>query len=541
MESTVRLCAHHGMLEKNKIPIMVSSMSSKRLHGVVELNLRAPPAARGLALVDPSQPIMHGSEGDLVLAVGTNAALIPRLVRSLAASTAGIVLSQAQATASVRRAARTTGTPLYLIPDGVGWTEVYDVLAAAVRPATVSGRTRPGRDLTALAETIAHLTGGLVIIEDAQDRLIAYSRSTDDVDELRRLSILGRSGPPEYLALLREWGVYQKLSGPDTVVEIAADAGSGIRARLAVGVFAGRRRLGTIWVQQGSMDFPPHARQALLGAARLTAEQLVGATDALNGEPAEDAVRDLLGGPESTALQNRADAADPCQVIAVAPREWVADPVERIAALTALSSTVTLHAVGYRSDAMTAIIDEVCYVLLPGLTPAPTDGITGRAIRTMTTAARQRLDIAVSAGIGPVVPRLSDAYRSRVLADRALGYRSGEGSSDVRFFSEIRAHLVTNIAVEAVDAAGVEYSDVALTQLRSGSPDLALTLLRYLDVGSDVGQVAETLDLHPTTVRYRLRRAVEISGLDLSDPERRLAAHLQLRASVHSANGGSTT
>ena len=37
------------------------------------------------------------------------------------------------------------------------------------------------------------------------------------------------------------------------------------------------------------------------------------------------------------------------------------------------------------------------------------------------------------------------------------------------------------------------------------------------------------LFVHPNTLRYRLRRLEEVSGLDLADPEQRFAAMLQLR------------
>src|SRR6185437_11122808 len=156
-------------------------------------------------------------------------------------------------------------------PDSVSWRQLHAALTARL------DRSRPaGDELADLAQTIATLTGGLVTIEDTAARVLAYSRSSDEVDELRRLSILGRSGPAGYLALLREWGVYDRLATPEEVVEIAEHPATGMRRRLAIGVFAGERQLGTIWVQQGSTEFGPHARQALLGAARLTAEQLIG-------------------------------------------------------------------------------------------------------------------------------------------------------------------------------------------------------------------------------------------------------------------------
>ena len=70
-----------------------------------------------------------------------------------------------------------------------------------------AGEDGPG-DLFTLAQTVALLTRGIVVIEDTASRVLAYSRSDSDaaqVDELRRLSILGWQGPADYLRLLREW------------------------------------------------------------------------------------------------------------------------------------------------------------------------------------------------------------------------------------------------------------------------------------------------------------------------------------------------
>ncbi|MFD1050894.1 helix-turn-helix domain-containing protein, partial [Kibdelosporangium lantanae] len=50
-----------------------------------------------------------------------------------------------------------------------------------------------------------------------------------------------------------------------------------------------------------------------------------------------------------------------------------------------------------------------------------------------------------------------------------------------------------------------------------------------LDAFGDVIAAASALHVHPNTFRYRLRRLTEISGLDLTDPDARFAAMLQLR------------
>jgi DNA-binding PucR family transcriptional regulator len=55
------------------------------------------------------------------------------------------------------------------------------------------------------------------------------------------------------------------------------------------------------------------------------------------------------------------------------------------------------------------------------------------------------------------------------------------------------------------------------------------TLLAYLDAFGNVGEAAAAVHLHPNSFRYRLRRVCEISGIDLDDPDARLAVMLQLR------------
>lgn len=54
-------------------------------------------------------------------------------------------------------------------------------------------------------------------------------------------------------------------------------------------------------------------------------------------------------------------------------------------------------------------------------------------------------------------------------------------------------------------------------------------MLAYLDAFGDARAAARELSIHPNTVRYRVRRATEVSGLDLGDPAQRLLTELQLR------------
>lgn len=67
---------------------------------------------------------------------------------------------------------------------------------------------------------------------------------------------------------------------------------------------------------------------------------------------------------------------------------------------------------------------------------------------------------------------------------------------------------------------------------------LAETLYKWFACGRDTVATAAATHLHVNSVRYRLRRAQEISGLELDDWDQRLLAEVQLRMWKASLAGG---
>ncbi len=64
---------------------------------------------------------------------------------------------------------------------------------------------------------------------------------------------------------------------------------------------------------------------------------------------------------------------------------------------------------------------------------------------------------------------------------------------------------------------------------KSGS-ELVKTLARYLECGGNYDETAEVIAVHRSTLRYRLQRIREISGLDLNDVDSRFNLHVATRA-----------
>jgi DNA-binding PucR family transcriptional regulator len=482
-------------------------------------------ATTAVAVADPQEPGAPLAAGELVLGVGIGPADAAALLASArAAGAAGVLLrrpaGRAEA-AAVDRLAASEQVRLEWLAAGHGWNELHRQLLHRLSPPAL----RADDELAELAQTIATLTGGLVTIEDTSARVLAYSRSSDEVDELRRLSILGRSGPAPYLALLREWGVYDRLSSSEEVVEIAEHPESGVRRRLAVGVFAGQRQLATIWLQQGSGDFEPHAEQTLLGAARITAAQLV----SRGRRPAGSELAALLGiageaPPRLPARLGRV-AGQPCAVAVVEAGAGTGDLAAAESRLDELAAIVTVHGVAYRRGALVEQLDGRIYLLLPALETVTSATVM---LRRAMAAVRRHLDPAARAAIGPMVDSVAEAGSSRRGAELALGVAQ---TGPVVSFDSVRSRLLIS-EIENCLARQTHLVDPRITSVISTDPDGARTLLNYLETGSDVGRVASQMHLHPTTVRYRLRRVGQAIGIDLSDGPDRFAVHVQLRCGL---------
>lgn len=98
----------------------------------------------------------------------------------------------------------------------------------------------------------------------------------------------------------------------------------------------------------------------------------------------------------------------------------------------------------------------------------------------------------------------------------------------------IAAELVIDEAQESVAALAGALPTTPLRRLQEHdartSSQLVKTVTSWCQVGFDTGLAAATLHVHPNTLRYRLRRAAEITGLDLNQSRQVLALQLLLAA-----------
>ncbi|MDA3628510.1 helix-turn-helix domain-containing protein [Saccharopolyspora sp. WRP15-2] len=499
---------------------------------------------RDVVIVDPEEESGSGRSGDFVLVIGARGRAAVRLVRAAAREGAVAVAVKVGPDSDVRVLRDTAidcGIALLGVRPEVRWERLESFARSAIDNARLTTDADVGEalgDLFSLAQTVAAMTDGIVSIEDTASRVLAYSRSDDEVDELRRLSILGRQGPEPYLAMLRDWGVYQRLRAGEEVVRIDERPDLGIRRRMAVGIHAGAQPLGSIWVQESTRPLSERSERALLGAARVAALQLVRQRTEATAGPRfrENLLAGLLDGridAQSVADNIGADATKPAVVVVftLRPSEPTADRSELELQRAEMTSLISVHASAYRRSALVTTIGSRVYVLLPDLAERSAGSSALSLTREIVAAAHLHVRARVQVGVGSAVRTLDEVAESRNEADRILDAMTHDLHAEVATISDVRAQVVISELLTVLQG-NERFRDARLTALHEHDAEhgtgLARSLLAYLEAFGDVRAASDRLHVHPNTLRYRVRRAGEITGIDLANPSERLNAHLQL-------------
>lgn len=443
--------------------------------------------------------------------------------------------------------AETTGVAVIAIDPHARWERIYHLVMRVLEGAPAPGSGRAGEsmrsgaigDLFELAAEVARRTGGLVSIEDERSHVLAYSSAGDEADELRRLSILGREGPPEMLAWLRQWGVMDAVRTGTDVVVVDERADLALRPRRAIGI---RRPaadrpgefLGVVWLQQGRMALSTDTDEVLAGAAAVAARMI--SRRKVAGTAHDDVVRRLLGARgevvDADYLGTQLGIAldRPMTVVGFAAADDDGGPAAVLEGAGEVSA-LTLHASAFSPLSVTSTIGGRAYVILPQVDP----GATLTWGRSVVAASERQFGVGLRAVIAGPDDGLASVPLLRAQVDRVLdaAEREGELIADVTtvgesqtgvLLGEIVAHLTAN--PELMDPRVVELAE---TDERTGS-EFITSLRAYLDRFGDVRSAATTLHIHPNTLRYRIRRLQELTGMDLDDPATRLVVALSLRA-----------
>lgn len=479
---------------------------------------------------------------DLVLLIGPAGSDLPARIAAAAAHGARVVVTDAvpdDVVKAVHGAAVGAGVHVLERVSDVPWLVLSDLIRDAVRHAEADDIRASGvtvADLPGLAESLAEMLGGPVIIEDAKFRVLSYSSSIEHVDRGRDIAILGRRIPDDWLRHLESLGVIDTLLSTDEVV-VVENGPFAARRRLLCSIRAERFLLGILWLAEGDTPLPADVRERMVAAARTAAPLLLRHQEStFSRQPALDRqLHHLLDDgtiPHSAAEEY---GLSPAAMYTVAALRISPDALLTNIDRNRIVDSVGMYCQSYRRRSATTSIGHTVYCVLAHDDPV-SEGRVGEFAATLGAHVGKLMPgRGVHVALSRPAQRLQAVAALRTQVDQVLETAfTPTGSVSVVSFDDALPQIIMAMVDDFVVASAVDHPK--LERLRaedaSAGSDFTASLATYLAVSRDVVAAAKRLNIHVSTMRYRLKRIVAISGLDLDDPAERLACELLLRVNA---------
>ncbi|WP_249998508.1 CdaR family transcriptional regulator [Actinoplanes sp. M2I2] len=522
--------------------------------GSTLLQHEAGPAGPGqlfehVTIIDPVDDAPIPSRA-LVLGVGVQgsagvAGLLDRL--SDAGATALVVRAPAEVDDAVQARAAAASICVLSLVGGASWLH----LAALLQPRlsgeddswTAVGTADAELDLFKVANSLSALLDAPVTIEDLHSRILAFSKDQERADEPRKASVLGQQVPMTYQTPLEKLGIMRKVytsARPLFVEQFVPD----LQPRVAFRVSAGDELLGSIWVITDEPLSAVH-EEAMVAAANTAAIAMlrsrVGA-DAVHRARLATVATLLEGGPPAAQAARRLRSPRTVTggyvVAAGLPYDGAEpSPAWTSAGLDTIASSLMMLVRAELPDTVCALLGDTVYGVVPTFAGETVDL---SAIRRLATGFVQRLGRdwqRLVIGIGAPVDHLANLHRSRDDADlvlRVLRSAKSSGTTQLRVATRedvyARTLLLRLSDLIAGDALGHRGPVEVLRDYDvSHEATLVPTLRCWLDNFGDIAATSEQMLVHKNTLRYRLKRIADLTGIDLNDSEKRFELMLQFR------------
>lgn len=418
----------------------------------------------------------------------------------------------------------------------VPWLALVDTVKDLVRSADPGAHaSAPIGDLTSLAESLAELLGGPVIIEDAKFRVLSYSSSTARVDPGRDSAILSRRTPDSWLAHLESVDAMETLLSTEDVISVEHGPDHA-RPRVLRAVRVDGFMIGIIWVAEGATPLPADMAERMHNAARIAAPHLVRHHEETFGH--RSAQLRMLRNILEAGIVSRSAAED----LGIAPAAHYALIGIRTLDDRALPQgdrnrtveTLALYCQSYRWRVATTAIGHTIYCLIAIDDDKQQDRVPALAENLVAAARRTTRGRPFLAVVSDPIAELGETPLLRAQLDEALAVLEKCGTTTATTYARVLPRILLGRLTEMLRREKLGYPKVeaVIAHDCSNRTDYARTIRAYLDSFGNATAAAAQLDLHVTTLRYRLRKVEELFDLDFTDPEQRLACELALRASV---------
>jgi hypothetical protein len=363
--------------------------------------------------------------------------------------------------------------------------------------------------LQELVDVVAASTGAPTVLEDRELHLVASSGHDEDVDEVRRASIMRRRSSPGVQRLFASFGI----AAAEQPLRIPGDVMPGLFARWCLPVRWRGVAYGYLWLLDPDATVTDAAVKGLADIVDQMAVSM--AQRARTRDRTSFALADLL----SADAGARARAAEELQRDGLIPtgRDIVLIGLARMDAGPVGPVNTWLLPRGV----LTAPIGRRGALVLPG---ADATDIAARAARSLLNEHSGGIAAGVSA---PVPATAAHTGWRQVDAALRVALRATPGTISVRAWADLG--ILRLLAFADPEALTEALADDRARALLAADPDLILTARTYLDLAGNAQRTAAALAIHRQTLYHRLRRITALTGYDLDTGEDRLSLHLTLR------------
>lgn len=451
--------------------------------------------------------------------------------------------------------------PLFIIRQEVAWSDLIEPLLERIinaehwrlkRSLEIHSRftelVLDGKGVDEICRTLAELLDSAVAIEDASFHLLAHAGGASN-DPHRRETIARQGTPPRVLFDPQIQRILREVTESRHPLRVPAFPHLGMhRERIIAPIVAGNQLLGVISI----LDHPPDNEElafmaveqaAMVLALALTTEREVAEVEGrLRGEFLDDLVQHTFG--DEAAAQRRARhlgypmvGLHVLMVVDVddfrgfqRSRQISEDAIQAIKRELVRRASAVVRAAFPRA-LLHARSDEVLALLPLGADGLDQQGrVQGVALQIRQAVNEWKPGFTVSVGFSAAVAAptgVETAHREvRAVLDTLARFKRW---AQVVAVPEVG---LTGLLAGVSDDRLVEFVKRHLGALadhdRARGSHLVPTLKAYLESGEQQA-AARRLRIHPNTLRYRLDRIREVSGVELDDADTRLNLAVALR------------
>lgn len=414
----------------------------------------------------------------------------------------------------------------------VDWGEMYSLVSRMLR---TEGQEKhgelPHESLSALADFVTEQSAASITIEDLRSQVLAYSSTDAAVDSLRASTILQRAIPRWRVQELMAEGFLPAIWRAQDVVERQNDDGA--TDRLVMPIRSQESTIGTVWAAPSENTDIDTLRDLLRDAAEVAAPLVLRqqVTTNLETHLHQQALHSLLSGEghlrSAAGMLGLSDEGQYC-VMAYNENAEHLDSVEfHLAAVLPGFRSTTLRTSGRDRH---GIQHRVLLASAQNFEDTRPERIQQHLRRTLPSTC------SIQAVIAPQVNSLSeisDAVREAQLGLQALELQPclDPHPTTIRSTTSLSdsIELLKVVTSETVDAAQlcVPLDTLASHDAEHGT-HLMDTVQAALAHPGNHSAAARVLNIHSNSLRYRLARIREISGIHLDEHSSRLRTELAL-------------